>query len=68
MATDAIEDLGIVEVGHWSDGNDGKEYLLIPTTNIRRFRLKRRPPERRISRVSHRRHQGKTGRTLTEGP
>lgn len=56
---------GIVELGQWSLLPDNTEVFLESTNKSpRRFRLTKRPREKRVSKVRHRR----LGESLTDSP
>ena len=60
MADD--EDLGTAEIGRWCRMLDGTEMQLLPTSKVGRFRIRRRPPQKRASKVRVR-HLGRKNLT-----
>lgn len=60
MADD--EDLGTAEINRWCRMLDGTELRLLPTAKAGRFRIRRRPPQKRASKVRVR-HLGRKSLT-----
>lgn len=52
---EAIEVAAFAELGRWSPLPDGTEVYLSSTKNPNRFHIKKRPREKRASKVRHRR-------------
>lgn len=59
----SAEVAAFVELGRWCALPDDTEVYVSSTKNPRRFHLKKRPREKRASKVKHRRHES---RNLTE--